>query len=459
MLNLSQRIGAAAGPISAMALLAAIVVVTNTVLVSVTTRTREIGVRRALGASRQQIMQEVLSEAVVVAVAGGAVGVVCAAGLVRLLATALGVPIDVSAQTLVVAMWRRRDQRHRRRLVPGAPGHPARRHRRASHRMMPGPASQSRTATLGSSMREAGRLAWDSLRSQPARSGLAIAGVVIGIVTVVLVASVLVGLRNSVAQLFRELGTDNIFVFHRNGDPYTPASERDALRRPLRPAFAETIRTLGPSVLDVGVQLLVPAVSATRVITARAGGNESDTVLIEGVSPNFFEVTGAEFASGRPFSDAENRVVAPVAVIGANVAVALFGGAGAVGQPFLLGGQRYFVVGVLAKRRGTFFGENRNDNVVSMPVATARRRFPEAENTVLYVRAETGLRDRARDEAETILRLLRGVGPDEPSDFQLSTRTRSSRSSTGSAPRSSWPRSAWRRSASSSAASASPTSW
>jgi hypothetical protein len=66
--------------------------------------------------------------------------------------------------------------------------------------------------------------------------GLAIAGVVIGIVTVVLVASVLVGLRNSVAQLFRELGTDNIFAFHRNGDPYTPASDRDALRRPLLPA-------------------------------------------------------------------------------------------------------------------------------------------------------------------------------------------------------------------------------
>ncbi len=282
-------------------------------------------------------------------------------------------------------------------------------------------AAQSPLAALLSSIREAARLAWDSLRSQPARSGLAIAGVVIGIVTVVLVASVLVGLRNSVAQLFRELGTDNIFAFHRNGDPYTPASDRDALRRPLLPAFAETIERLGPSVRDVGVQLLVPAVTATRTITARAGGNESDSVLLEGVSSNFFDVTGAEFAAGRPFSDAENRVVAPVAVIGANVATALFGPGEAVGKPFLLGGERYFVVGVLAKRKGTFFGENRNDNVVSLPVATAKRRFPEAENTVLYIRARAGVRERARDEAETILRLLRGVRRDEESDFNLST--------------------------------------
>jgi putative ABC transport system permease protein len=169
------------------------------------------------------------------------------------------------------------------------------------------------------------------------------------------------------------------------------------------------------------VQLLVPAVTATRTITARAGGNESDSVLVEGVSSSYFDVTGAEFSAGRPFSDAENRVVASVAVLGANVATALFGQAAAVGKPFLLGGDRYFVVGVLAKRRGTFFGENRNDNVVSVPVATAQRRFPDAESTVLYIRAKPGVRERARDEAETVLRLLRGVEPDEPSDFQLST--------------------------------------
>ncbi|MGE0043336.1 MAG: ABC transporter permease [Vicinamibacterales bacterium] len=268
---------------------------------------------------------------------------------------------------------------------------------------------------------EAGTLAVDALRANPSRTALAIVGVVIGIVTVVLVASTLVGLRNSVALLFRELGTDNIFAFHRQGDPYSPVSDADARRRPLTPGMVEPLERLGPSIRDVGVQLLVPAVTATRVLTARAGGNESDSVLIEGVSPNFFDVTGADFAGGRPFTDVENRVAANVAVVGANIAAALYGGPEAVGKAFLLGGERYFIVGVLAPRKGTFFGENRNDNVVSLPVRTAGRRFPEAEQTVLYIRAREGLRDEARLEAETILRLLRNVPPDAPSDFTLST--------------------------------------
>jgi putative ABC transport system permease protein len=98
--NLSERIGAAAGPISLMALLAAIVVVTNTILVSVTQRTREIGVRRALGAPRQQIMREVLAESVLVAIIGGAAGTAVAVTLIAFLARALDIPLGVHPSTV-----------------------------------------------------------------------------------------------------------------------------------------------------------------------------------------------------------------------------------------------------------------------------------------------------------------------------------------------------------------------
>ena len=68
------------------------------------------------------------------------------------------------------------------------------------------------------------RLTHDSVAAHPLRSILAVLGIVIGIVTVVLVASILANVRNSVALLFRELGTENVFAYHRSGDPYSPPS-------------------------------------------------------------------------------------------------------------------------------------------------------------------------------------------------------------------------------------------
>jgi putative ABC transport system permease protein len=268
---------------------------------------------------------------------------------------------------------------------------------------------------------EAAALAGESLRAQPLRSSLAILGVVIGIVTVVLVASTLVGLRNSVALLFRELGTDNIFAYHLNGEPYSAPSELDAKRPQMQPEYAPVITRLGASVRDVGIQLIVPVVTDSRVLTARAGVNESDSVLVEGVSPNYFDVAGADFRAGRPFTETEERVRAQVAVIGASLSRALFGPDGGTGKSLLLGGDRYYIVGELAPRQGTFFGENRNDSVVAIPVTTARRKFPDARNVVLYIRAYPGLREQARDEARTILRLLRQVPPGADDNFAMNS--------------------------------------
>jgi putative ABC transport system permease protein len=103
VLQVASRIGAAALPISVMALLAAVVVVANTVLVSVTQRTRDIGIRRAVGAPRAQILTEVLAESVLTAVIGGVAGLVGAAGALAVASSASGLALTPSNASVATA--------------------------------------------------------------------------------------------------------------------------------------------------------------------------------------------------------------------------------------------------------------------------------------------------------------------------------------------------------------------
>lgn len=102
--RLTQRIGAAAIPISVMALLAAVVVITNTTLVSVSQRTREIGVRRAIGATRRQIAHEVVSESMFVSLCGGAIGLGLAWLVITASAGVSGLPLAMRGSTAAWAM-------------------------------------------------------------------------------------------------------------------------------------------------------------------------------------------------------------------------------------------------------------------------------------------------------------------------------------------------------------------
>lgn len=267
-------------------------------------------------------------------------------------------------------------------------------------------------------------LAAESLRANPGRAALAVLGIVVGIVTVSLVATVLVNVRGQIALLFRELGTDNVFAFHLSGDPYSPASDEEARRQPLDRRFGDIIARESDTVERAAAQILIPSVVNGRALSARAGSAVSDTVLVEGATASFFDVVGAEFAHGRPFTDLEDRAAARVAVLGSSLARALFGGESgeaALGRQVYLLGEPYSVVGVLAARRGGFFGENRQDSVMAIPAGTARRRFPDSDATVLYLRSAGGRLRSAQNEIETALRRLRRLGPDEPNDFNLST--------------------------------------
>jgi len=90
------------GPIAAISLLVGGIGVMNIMLVSVTERTREIGIRMATGAREANIMQQFLIEAVVVSVMGGAIGVIGGLGVAAIVG-AFGTPVQYALLPILLA--------------------------------------------------------------------------------------------------------------------------------------------------------------------------------------------------------------------------------------------------------------------------------------------------------------------------------------------------------------------
>jgi putative ABC transport system permease protein len=90
--------------VSAIALIISGIGIMNIMLVTVTERTREIGLRMAVGASRQAVLEQFLTESVVISLAGGVIGILLGLSVplsVRFLTDDIRVPI--SPMSVVVA--------------------------------------------------------------------------------------------------------------------------------------------------------------------------------------------------------------------------------------------------------------------------------------------------------------------------------------------------------------------
>ena len=97
--------GAVVASIASIALVVGGIVIMNIMLVSVTERTREIGVRKALGARRRDILLQFLIESATLALVGGFIGVICGIGAAKAITVIIAFPSSVQLWSVLLGLF------------------------------------------------------------------------------------------------------------------------------------------------------------------------------------------------------------------------------------------------------------------------------------------------------------------------------------------------------------------
>jgi putative ABC transport system permease protein len=265
-------------------------------------------------------------------------------------------------------------------------------------------------------------MALDSIRAHKFRSALTVLGIVIGVSTVIAIASILTGLRENLVKLIEEYGTDNIYAFHLSTG-FNPNQDREErTRKPLTEDDAEAILEHTNTVEDVSLVAL-PDWGFNRTITYQ--GYTYRRGNLSGVSANYAQTTNVTVSDGRFISDFDDQHRRDTMVIGFSVADALFWDhRSAIGAYIKMGDRTFEIVGVLQKRKSAFLGENDEDNAVYIPFRTMRQIAPGRRWTMLIIQAKSGKIRQALDQVEGVLRRQRGVKFNENSNFDLGTADR-----------------------------------
>src|SRR4026208_2375378 len=273
-------------------------------------------------------------------------------------------------------------------------------------------------------LRETLVMALDSGRSHKFRSFLTVLGIVIGVMTAIVIASLLTGLRQNIVAMIEEYGTNNIYAFHLSTGPRVSEDRSERTRKPLTVADAETIKVQASSVDDVAV--VAPNVGYS-------GGPFDDNVTYEGhnyrwgntqgVSANYADLSNIALKEGRFISELDDQQRANVMVIGVNGADALFPGqqSNIVGTQVRMGGYNFEIIGVLEKRKAGFFGENEEEKAVCPPLRTAQKVAPARGYLLLVIRGRSGQVQEALTQSEEILRRRRHVKFSDPNNFDIKT--------------------------------------
>ena len=264
-------------------------------------------------------------------------------------------------------------------------------------------------------------MALNTLRANKLRSFLTVIGVVMGVWTVMTIASIISGIDTAVRKEVESFGTRSIFIAKFNpGIHIGRLSREERMRKELTYDDATAISKLSE------VDLAVPFLDITsnffgQKILVTGGGKTSANVTLQGTLPEY-ERAGTEVVQeGRFFSQFENDTNEEVCVIGAQVADDFFPYGSPVDKTIQIAGREFRVVGVLEKRESFLGGDSDENNGIYLPFDVAKKVKPNADDVFILAVAREGRMDQAKDQITDLLRVRRQVPFGAPDNFGMAT--------------------------------------
>lgn len=280
---------------------------------------------------------------------------------------------------------------------------------------------------FGGSIFENVRMGLDTLWQHRLRSFLTVLGVVIGTMTVIVIAAFVSGIDQRVAKEIESFGTNSIYIYRFDpGFNFNPSAE-ERMRKPLSYEDVLAIGTECPSVA-YSAAFMSPVDFFSGPFTERVYVRNRDVEMknatVQGATPSYFKMGVTNIAEGRYYTDEENTLHSNVIVIGNDVANTLFPYTKALDQNVSINGRLYRVVGVLAARDIFLVGAedpNNENKAVYMPYLTMRKLYPDVDDNFVMAQAHAGKMDAAVEEIRDLLRRRRKVAFGAADNFGIST--------------------------------------